>query len=327
MQVVVLAGGIGAARFLKGLVTATGSTHADPQVTVIGNTADDISLFGLHISPDLDSVMYTLGGGADEVRGWGRSDETYTVEQELRHYGASPDWFTLGDRDFATHIVRTQMLNAGYSLTSVTEALAARWQLPVRLLPMTDDRVETHVVVEDPQTQAPTALHFQEWWVRHRAQLKAREFIYIGAQDAVANPLAVSAISEADLIIIPPSNPIVSVSPIINLPGVRPALAAASARIVGISPIVGNAPVRGMADACLSALSIEVSAAAVAAFYGPRSSGGLLDAWIVDRVDAHLVPTIEALGMTSQATDTVFDTAGVAEAVAETAIQLGLTAP
>ncbi len=152
MQVVVLAGGIGAARFLKGLVSATNSTKGDASITVIGNTGDDIRMFGLQICPDLDSVMYTLGGGADEERGWGRANETFTVLEELRSYEAPPDWFNLGDRDFATHIVRTQMLEAGYALPAVTRPLATRWELPLALLPMTDDRVETQLVVTDPDS-------------------------------------------------------------------------------------------------------------------------------------------------------------------------------
>src|SRR3989440_12106097 len=147
MRIVVLAGGIGGARFLRGLKAAA----PDADITVIGNTGDDIHLFGLKVCPDLDTVMYTLGGGIHEGQGWGRSDETFGVAGELKAYGVGPDWFTLGDKDIATHLVRTQMLAAGYPLSAVTEALCTRWELPVRLLPSTDERVETHVVIDDAE--------------------------------------------------------------------------------------------------------------------------------------------------------------------------------
>src|SRR2546427_751660 len=160
MRIVVLAGGIGGARFLTG-VRATGA-----EVTAIVNVGDDVTVHGLRICPDLDSVMYTLGGGSDPERGWGRAGETWTVKEELAAYGAEPAWFGLGDRDVATHLVRTRMLGAGYPLSAVTEALCARWQPGVRLLPATDDRVETHVVVDDDETASQQAIHFQEWWIR-----------------------------------------------------------------------------------------------------------------------------------------------------------------
>src|SRR4249920_3776171 len=164
VRVTTLAGGIGAARFLRGLRAELDARGEPYDITVVGNTADDIELFGLHVSPDLDTVMYTLGGGIHEEQGWGRADETYAVKDELAAYDAQPQWFGLGDRDLATHIVRTQMLAAGYPLSQVTEALCTRWQPGVRLLPMTDDRVQTHVVVEDADGRR--AVHFQEWWVR-----------------------------------------------------------------------------------------------------------------------------------------------------------------
>ena len=161
MRITVLAGGVGAARFLRGLKQAA----PDADITVIGNTGDDITLFGLRVCPDLDTVMYTLGGGIDEQQGWGRADETFSIRAELAAYGASPDWFTLGDRDFATHILRSQLLASGQPLSAVTQVLCTRWQPGVRLLPMSDDPVETHVVLDDQRT-----VHFQEWWVRMHAQ-------------------------------------------------------------------------------------------------------------------------------------------------------------
>ena len=322
MQVTVLAGGIGAARFLQGLITATGSTHEQPTVTVVGNTGDDIRLFGLQICPDLDSVMYTLGGGADTERGWGRANESFTVLEELRNYGAKPDWFGLGDRDIATHLVRTQALDAGYPLSSVTAGLAARWELPITLTPMTDDRVETHVVIDDPATGAPAAIHFQEWWVRHRAALAAREFVYVGSDTASPAPGVIEAITTADVVILPPSNPVVSLAPILAVPGIRDALAHTVAPVIGISPIVGSRPVRGMADACLAAIGGDVSAAAVAAHYGSRATGGLLDAWLIDDEDANNAGAIAARGLRVEHLDTIFANPGVAQEVAIRALDL-----
>lgn len=325
MQVAVLAGGIGAARFLKGLVTVTESTKDNSSITVIGNTGDDIRMFGLQICPDLDSVMYTLGGGADEQRGWGRANETFTVLEELRSYGAPPDWFNLGDRDFATHIIRTQMLEAGYALSTVTRALATRWELPLQLIPMSDDRVETHIVVADPDTNdgAKKAIHFQEWWVKHRAALGAQEFVYIGLQDARPAPGVIEAIRDADVVVLPPSNPVVSLAPILGVPGVRQALAETAAPVVGISPIVAGAPVRGMADACLGAIGVPTTASGVARHYGARRSGGLLDGWIVDNADNAAVEVLTALGIETVATDTIFSNPGAGDSVARLVLELG----
>ncbi|MGI5164995.1 2-phospho-L-lactate transferase [Spirillospora sp. CA-253888] len=275
MRIVALAGGIGGARFLRGLQAA--APEAD--ITVIGNTGDDISLFGLRVCPDLDTVMYTLGGGINEEQGWGRADETFTVKQELAAYGVGPSWFGLGDRDFATHIVRTQMLEAGYKLSAVTEALCDRWKPGVRLIPMTDDQVETHVVVDDPE-HGRRAIHFQEWWVRLRASVPAQAITAIGADGARPAPGVLKAIEAADVVLFPPSNPVVSIGTILAVPGVREAVAAKT--VVGVSPIIGDAPVRGMADACLTAIGVETSARAVAEHYG----ADLIDGWLVDEADA-----------------------------------------
>lgn len=275
MRIVALAGGIGGARFLRGLQRAA----PEAEITVIGNTGDDISLFGLRVCPDLDTVMYTLGGGINEEQGWGRAGETFAVKEELGAYGVGPGWFGLGDRDFATHIVRTQMLEAGYRLSAVTEALCDRWKPGVRLIPMTDDQVETHVVVDDPE-RGRRAIHFQEWWVRLRASVPAESIAAVGAEDARPAPGVLAAIGAADVVLLPPSNPVVSVGTILAVPGVRDAVAAKT--VVGVSPIIGGAPVRGMADACLTAIGVETSARAVAEHYG----ADLLDGWLVDEADA-----------------------------------------
>ncbi|WP_327043941.1 2-phospho-L-lactate transferase [Microbispora sp. NBC_01189] len=273
MRIVSLAGGIGGARFLRGLKAAA----PDSEITVIGNTGDDITLFGLRVCPDLDTVMYTLGGGINEEQGWGRDGETFTVKEELAAYGMEPQWFGLGDRDFATHIIRTQMLAAGYPLSQVTEALCDRWRPGVRLLPMSDDRTETHVVVADDAGRR--AVHFQEWWVRLRASVPAEQIVLVGADEARPAPGVLDAIRDADHVILPPSNPVVSIGTILQIPGIRTALE--DKTVVGVSPIIGGAPVRGMADACLTAIGVETSAQAVLELYGPA----LVDGWLVAEED------------------------------------------
>ncbi|ETK33525.1 2-phospho-L-lactate transferase [Microbispora sp. ATCC PTA-5024] len=273
MRIVSLAGGIGGARFLRGLKAAA----PDAEITVIGNTGDDITLFGLRVCPDLDTVMYTLGGGINEDQGWGRADETFTVKEELAAYGMEPQWFGLGDRDFATHIIRTQMLAAGYPLSQVTEALCDRWRPGVRLLPMSDDRTETHVVISDAEGRR--AVHFQEWWVRLRASVPAEQILLVGAEDAAPAPGVLQAVGDADVVILPPSNPVVSIGTILQIPGIRAALEGKT--VVGVSPIIGGAPVRGMADACLTAIGVETSAQAVLELYG----SDLLDGWLVAEED------------------------------------------
>lgn len=288
MRITALAGGIGGARFLRGLqehLRGRADDWAGAEITVIGNTADDITLFGLRVCPDLDTVMYTLGGGIHEGQGWGRADETFNVSAELAAYEVPPDWFTLGDRDIATHIVRTQMLRAGWSLTDVTAALCSRWEPGVRLLPMSDDPVETHVVVLD-ENGAREALHFQEWWVREQAKRTAQEFVYLGAAEAKPTSAVLAALGESDVVLLPPSNPVVSIGAILQVPGIGDALRSTAAPVVGVSPIIGGAPVRGMADACLSAIGVDVSSAAVAVHYGARIAGGLLDGWLVAEEDA-----------------------------------------
>jgi LPPG:FO 2-phospho-L-lactate transferase len=282
MHIVVLAGGIGGARFLAG-VRAYGR-EADAEVTAVVNVGDDVLMHGLRISPDLDSVMYALGGGADPERGWGRTDETWTVKGELAAYGAEPSWFGLGDRDIATHLVRTTMLNAGYPLSAVTEALCARWQPGVRLLPATDDRLETHVVCD--LDDGRRAIHFQEWWVRHRGEVPTHRFVFVGAEAAKPAAGVLDALTAADVVLVAPSNPVVSIAPILAVPGLRDAVAGGRAPVIGISPIIGGAPVRGMADKCLAAIGVECSAAGVGGMYGSRAADGVLDGWLVDPADA-----------------------------------------
>jgi LPPG:FO 2-phospho-L-lactate transferase len=273
MRITVLAGGVGAARFLRGLKAAA----PNDQITVVGNTGDDITLFGLRVCPDLDTVMYTLGGGIDESQGWGRAEETFQIRDELAAYGAGPDWFTLGDRDFATHIVRSQLLNEGQPLSAVTEVLCQRWQPGVRLLPMSDDQIETHVLIGQGDSQR--YVHFQEWWVRMHAAEPAAAIVAMGAAEATPAPGVLAAIADADVVLFPPSNPVVSVGTILAVPGIREALAPKT--VVAVSPIIGGAPVRGMADVCLTTIGVETSAAAVGAHYGPE----VINGWLVDDQD------------------------------------------
>ncbi len=302
MHIVVLAGGIGGARFLTGVraVAERRTAAGDPTtVTAIVNVGDDVTMHGLRICPDLDSVMYTLAGAADTERGWGREGETWVIKTELAAYGAEPTWFGLGDKDVATHLVRTRLLAAGHPLSTATATLCERWRTGITLLPASDDRLETHVVVggEAPGPSGDTsavagdveperAIHFQEWWVRHRAGLPARRFVFVGAESAKPAAGVLDAISTADIILVAPSNPVVSIAPILAVGGLRDALNGAPAKIVGYSPIIGGSPVRGMADKCLAAMSVEVSAEGVGGLYGARSDGGLLDAWLVDDSDA-----------------------------------------
>ena len=291
MNVVVLAGGVGGARFLLGVKRTLGLEPVGPggdrdarhQITAVVNTGDDIWLHGLRVCPDLDTCMYTLGGGIDSERGWGRAGESWSVREELAAYGAEPTWFGLGDRDIATHLVRSRMLRAGYPLSAVTEALCTRWRPGVTLLPMTDDRVETHVVIEEAGERR--AVHFQEWWVRHQAAPVAHEFVFVGAEESAPAPGVVGAIAAADLVLVAPSNPVVSVGSVLSVPGLHDALRATPAPVIGVSPIVGDRPLRGMAAECLAAIGVACTAEAVGRHYGGRADGGLLDGWLVHSTD------------------------------------------
>ncbi|MQA03656.1 MAG: 2-phospho-L-lactate transferase [Streptosporangiales bacterium] len=315
MRIVVLAGGVGGARFLRGL------RHAAPQadITVIGNTGDDITLFGLRVCPDLDTVMYTLGGGIDEEQGWGRTAETFAVQEDLAAYGAQPQWFGLGDRDFATHIRRSQLLAEGQPLSAVTATLCARWQLDVRLLPMTDDPVETHVVIADPEAESGRrAVHFQEYWVRMHAEPEALGLVPVGAEHAAPAPGVREAVESCDVVLLPPSNPVVSIGTILAVPGIRPAIAEAGVPVVGLSPVIGGRPLRGMADKVLAAVGATSTAAGVAEFYGP----GLLDGWLVDETDKDAVEQVEAAGIRCHAVPLVMRDVPAAGRMAADALAL-----
>ncbi len=329
-SIVLLAGGIGGARFISGLRALIAERGWDTTITVIVNNGDDIRLHGLQICPDLDSIMYTLGDGISKDRGWGREGETFVVRDELAAYGVGPEWFGLGDKDLATHLVRTQMLAAGYSLADVTRALCERWKPGVTLIPATNDRVETHVVVDADLPGTREAIHFQEWWIKHRAGIPARDFVLVGAETASPAPGVLEAIDGADVILFPPSNPIVSIGTILQIPGIRQAIQTTRAPVVGLSPIIGAAPVRGMADACLAAIGVETSAAAVAAHYGARSSSatsssenGVIDGWLVDNLaDADVVEQVSHLGITCRAVPLLMTDIPTTAAMAAAALDL-----
>lgn len=293
MKVTVLVGGVGGARFLLGVqkllgLGQFGEPGAEPsphELTAIVNVGDDAWMYGVRICPDLDTCMYTLGGGIDPERGWGHRDETWHAKEELAAYGVQPDWFGLGDRDLATHLVRSQMLRAGYPLSQVTEALCDRWQPGARLLPVSDDRSETHVVVTDPDSGDQRAIHFQEWWVRYRAQIPTHSFAFIGTEKATAAPGVADAIAGADVVLLAPSNPVVSIGAILAVRGLRSALRSTPAKVIGYSPIVAGKPLRGMADDCLKVIGVDSTSEAVGAHYGARSGTGILDGWLIDEGD------------------------------------------
>jgi LPPG:FO 2-phospho-L-lactate transferase len=327
-RLTVLSGGVGGARFLQGLVHGIREgrlpgVSPEAEVTVVANTGDDWWVHGLKICPDLDTVMYTLGDGIDHDRGWGRRDETWHAREELARYGVEPTWFGLGDRDLATHLVRTQMLDAGYPLSQVTEALCRRWRPGVTLLPMTDDRVETHVAIPDPDSPSGRrVVHFQEYWVRLRAEVPAEALVFVGLDESSPAPGVLDAITDADLVVIPPSNPVVSVGTILGVPRVREALAATRAPVVGLSPIVGGHHVRGMAEQLLGTIGVEVSAAGVGLHYGARADGGLLDGWLVDEADAVDVRRVLDAGLACRAVPLLMTDVEATTEMAARAIEL-----
>jgi LPPG:FO 2-phospho-L-lactate transferase len=329
VKITVLVGGVGGARFLLGVQRLLGlgqfagqisgaSGDLDHELTAVVNIGDDAWMHGVRICPDLDTCMYTLGGGIDQERGWGHRDETWHAKEELAAYGVQPDWFGLGDRDLATHLVRSQMLRAGYPLSQVTVALCDRWSPGATLLPASDDRCETHVVITDPDSGDRKAIHFQEWWVRYRAQVQTHSFAFVGSEKATAGPGVVDAITDADVVMLAPSNPVVSIGAI---PGIRSALRSTPAPVIAYSPIIGGKPLRGMADECLSVIGVETTSHAVARHYGARSATGILDYWLIHEGDHAEVPglTVKPIPLlmsdpaaTAEMVRTGLDLAGVA---------------
>jgi LPPG:FO 2-phospho-L-lactate transferase len=307
-MLVALAGGVGAARFLRGLIRV----HPAAEITVIGNTGDDLRLHGLAISPDLDSVAYTLAGLADEERGWGLAGETWNTMAALGRL-REPTWFALGDQDIATHLLRSRLLAEGASLSEATAELCRRLRVPVRLVPMSDQPVETRVRVQGPD--GPEDLGFQQYWVERQARDPVLRVTFAGIERARPAPGLLDAIARAEGIVLCPSNPVVSIAPILAVPGIRAAIQNAACRTVAVTPIIGGAPVRGMADKLLPAWGIEVSARGVASMYG-----GLADAFVLDQVDAAQATDVAALGLEPVVAPTLMNTVEDAAALAKVAL-------
>jgi len=324
VHITLLSGGMGGSRFAQGVLDAV---TASDTVTVVANTADDITLHGLRICPDLDTVMYTLSGGIDPARGWGRTDETWNAKAELEAYGVEQAWFGLGDRDLATHLTRTSLLRSGASLSEATARLCERWRPgggTVRLLPMSDDIVETHIdtTIEGERRR----IHFQEFWIRYHAEVPVHAVEVVGLEQAKAAPDVIEAIADADVVLIPPSNPVVSVGPIIGVRDIRDALRSTAAPVVGVSPIIGGSAVRGMANQLLGGLGVEVSASGVARFHGSRTDsatgGGVLDGWLIDDSDADEAASIEQIGITVRTVPLWMSDPPKTRKLAEDALQL-----
>lgn len=317
-RVVVLAGGVGGSKFVLGVREAlrrrgVGDTAA--ALTVVVNTGDDLWLSGVRLQPDVDSITYALAGVNDAERGWGRAGDSERVNHEVQAWGAGWPWFTLGDLDLGTHLARTGWLRDGLTPTQVLERMSHRWPLGARLLPMTDSEVDTVVVLEDG-----SRLHFQEWWTRHRAALAPARFENPGIEAADPAPGAAEAIAAADVVLIAPSNPVVSIGPILGVPGLREVVRTTAAPVVGVSPIIGGRVVRGMADVCLTAIGVETSASAVAAHYGARGADGVLDAWLLAEEDAALADDVAGRGIRSLVAPLWMTDAAASAAIAETAL-------
>jgi LPPG:FO 2-phospho-L-lactate transferase len=313
MRVTALAGGIGAGKFLRGLTRVV----PGDDLTVVVNVADDLVVHGLHVSPDPDSVTYWLGDAFDRERGWGRRGETFRANEELSIFDPDAAWFSLGDLDLATHLFRTGILAAGGSLSEATARIARRFGVEARLLPASDDPVRTRIDAVDRRTGEPLDLHFQEYWVRRRAADPVKGVRYVGASDATPAPGVLDAIADADVVVFCPSNPVVSIGPLLAVPGIRDAVERLRGSTVGVSGIVGDAPVSGMADKLMPAVGIEVTAAGVAEHYRE-----LLVGWLVDDLDRGAIPRIASFGMRCAATDTIMTDDERAEAVARAALEL-----
>ena len=304
-MIVVLSGGVGAARFLQGLVQVV----PQERLTVIGNTGDDRDFYGLHVSPDLDIVMYTLSGIVDETHGWGIRGDTFNAMQQLTGYG-NEDWFMLGDRDLATHIHRTHLLRQGKTLSEVTDDLRRRFGLELRMLPMSDQPVQTHI-------QTPVGLlHFQEYMVKRRCEDEVQDVLFVGANEAKPAPGVLDAIKEAEAILLAPSNPVVSIGSILAIPGIHDTLHEASGMVVAVSPIVSGSPIKGPADKLMRGLGLDVSAVGVARCYRD-----FLDVMVIDQQDAHLLGAIEDLGIPAIATDTIMRDAESKAALARVVLE------
>jgi len=304
MAITVIAGGVGAARFLRGLIDAVDQES----ITVIGNTGDDEEFLGLHVSPDLDTVVYTLADVVDPEQGWGIAGDTYTTLEQAKRLGEEA-WFLLGDRDIATHLLRTRLLREGRSLSEATAAVARAFGLRCTLLPMSDDRVRTIVTTDAGE------LSFQEYFVRRRWQDEVRALRFDGAEAARPAPGVLEAIARTDAVVVAPSNPLVSIGPVLAVPGIRDALRETQAPVVAVSPIIGGRALKGPADRMLTNLGHEASATGVARLYAD-----FLDVLVLDNEDASLAADVESLGVRPVVTDTIMRDAAWRRALAEATI-------
>jgi len=304
-MIVVLAGGVGAARFLQGVIQLV----PQEQLTVIVNTGDDRDFYGLRVSPDSDIVLYTLSGMVDEAHGWGVRGDTYNTMSQLTKYG-NDDWFMLGDRDLATHIHRTNLLRQGKTLSETAESIRTQLGLGLRILPMSDQPVATHI-------KTPIGLlHFQEYMVKRRCADEVQDVVFVGAQEAKPAPGVLDALREAEAILIAPSNPIVSIGSILSVPGIHNVLHEAKGMVVAVSPIVGGAPIKGPADKLMRGLGLDVSAVGVARHYRD-----FLDVMVIDEQDKNLVTSIEDLGIPTVVTDTIMRDSATKKALAQTVLR------
>jgi len=304
-----LAGGVGAARFLRGLVQVV----PPEEITVVVNTGDDDWFHGLLVCPDLDTVTYTLAGAENPDTGWGLAGETFAAIDALDRYG-SPTWFRLGDQDLATHLYRTERLRDGAPLSAVAAEIARAWGVTSRLLPMSDDPISTRIDVRAADGSV-TELHMQEWFVRERAEPPVVAVRFDGVDRAAPAPGVLEVLHEADTVVVCPSNPVISIGPILAVPGVREALRARRERVVGVSPIIAGAPVKGPADRLMDPLGMEVSCVGVARAYRDFCS-----ALVIDAGDATRAPEVDALGVHSVVADTLMRDARVAAALARNAL-------
>lgn len=310
-MITALAGGVGAARMLSGLAAAT-----DPAgIVAVVNTGDDTLMHGLHISPDLDTVVYTLAGKINPETGWGLTGETWSAMEQLRAYSDGRlGWFNLGDQDLGTHLYRTSRLEEGATLSQVTAEIAARWGVQVRVLPMTDSRVETRVLVKsDGGTTEDIA--FQEYFVGRRHDVEVAGVQFRGVDQAVAAPGVIDAIEEADAVVICPSNPIVSIGPVLRTGGIADAVSARRETSVAVSPIVAGRALKGPADRMLAELGHEPSVVGVARMWAPYASS-----LVIDEADADLAGDVEAAGMHVVVAPTVMSGPAEARALAETVL-------
>ena len=304
MSIAVLAGGVGAARFLQGLLAA----HQPSDITIISNVGDDCEWFGLHVSPDIDIVLYHLAGLADEERGFGLKGDTYNVLERIAVYGYDT-WFTLGDRDLATCITRTDLLRRGRTLAEATAEIASALLVPARITPVTNDRLRTKIRTDEG------ILDFQEFFVRRRTEGHTREVIFDGAEGAQPAPGVIEAITDASAVLLTPSNPLVSIAPILSVSGVRDALRNTKARVGAVSPLVGGRALKGPADRMLRDQGIRADAAGIAGLYKD-----FLDVFVIDEQDESLKPEIEALGLDVVITDTIMASMDKKTSLARTAL-------